>query len=236
MSIAVSVITPTANRRKFIPYLIEMYAAQTFPKNRMEWIILDDGEDSVEDLFKEASKKIPNIRYIYEKEKQLIGKKRNRLNDEAKGQIIVAMDDDDYYPPCRVQHVLDNFQRHKNIELAGSSKMYMFFTYDKKIFEIGPYNQNHATNGTMAWRKSYSNKHRYDETVPFGEEKSYLENYVHPMIQLDPMKVMLVISHTANTFDKMKLRQQNNPLLKETNLTMRHFIKEPKLRTFFFNA
>jgi glycosyltransferase involved in cell wall biosynthesis len=236
MSISVSVITPTANRRKFIPYLIEMYKAQTYAKNRMEWIILDDGEDSVEDLFKQASKTIPNIRYIREKEKQLIGRKRNRLNDEANGSIIIAMDDDDYYPPCRVQHVLDNFQRYKDIELAGSSKMYMFFTYDKKIFEIGPYNPRHATNGTMAWRKSYSDKHRYDETVPFGEEKSYLENYIHSMIQLDPMKVMLVISHSSNTFDKMKLRQQNNPLLKETNLKMREFIKEPKLREFFTNA
>jgi cellulose synthase/poly-beta-1,6-N-acetylglucosamine synthase-like glycosyltransferase len=51
----VSVVTPTYNRRKFIPTLIAMYKAQTYPKDRMEWIILDDGQEKVDDLFAEAS-------------------------------------------------------------------------------------------------------------------------------------------------------------------------------------
>ena len=64
----VSVITPTYNRRRFLPYLIQCYLQQTYPKERMEWIILDDGEDCVKDVFDEAvkvslshknSKKIP---------------------------------------------------------------------------------------------------------------------------------------------------------------------------------
>jgi len=103
--IIVSVITPTYNRRRFIPYLIQCYDAQTYKKENMEWIILDDGQDKVEDLITEAAKKIPNIRYIPLDEKLTIGEKRNRLNDEAKGSIIVAMDDDDYYPPFNLQAV-----------------------------------------------------------------------------------------------------------------------------------
>ncbi len=51
----VSVITPTYNRRCFIPAAIECYKHQTYPKERMEWIILDDGTESVEDLFTEAA-------------------------------------------------------------------------------------------------------------------------------------------------------------------------------------
>ena len=58
----VSVVTPTYNRRRFIPTLIKLYKAQTYPKDRMEWIILDDGTDKVGDLFAEAAKTIPNIR------------------------------------------------------------------------------------------------------------------------------------------------------------------------------
>ena len=50
----VSVCTPTYNRRMFIPQLIKCYEAQTYPKELMEWIIIDDGEDSVEDLFKDV--------------------------------------------------------------------------------------------------------------------------------------------------------------------------------------
>jgi hypothetical protein len=68
----------------------------------------------------------------------------------------------------------------------------------------------------MAWRKSYAKNHEYDENVTHAEEKSTLENYVHPMIQLDPMKVMLVMSHSANTFDKKNMaRIQIIPLLRK---------------------
>jgi len=59
----VSVITPTYNRRRFIPHLIKCYKEQSYKKDRMEWIILDDGQDKVKDLFDEAAKTIPNIRY-----------------------------------------------------------------------------------------------------------------------------------------------------------------------------
>jgi hypothetical protein len=85
----------------------------------------------------------------------------------------------------------------------------------------------------MAWRRSYALSHTYDETVTHAEERSFLENYKHPMIQLDPFKTMLVISHGANTFDKKSLRDQVNPLMKLTAMTMKNFIKDSSLRSFY---
>ena len=232
----VSVITPTYNRRKFLPSLIECYKSQTYPMEHMEWIILDDGEDCVKDVFDEAAKTIPNLRYIRRETKQIIGDMRNILNREAKGVIIVAMDDDDFYFPERVSNVVIQFARNKNIDLAGSSQLFMYYTDNKKIYSLGPYSATHATNGTMAWRRSYALTHTYDETVTHAEERSFLDGYAHPMIQLDPMKVMLVISHSENTFDKKKLRETPNPLMKETQLKLRNFIKSPTLRSFFADA
>jgi hypothetical protein len=232
----VSVITPTYNRRRFIPSLIQCYENQDYRKDRMEWIILDDGQDKVKDLFDEASKRIPNIRYISLDEKLLIGAKRNRLNKEAKGAILVAMDDDDYYPPSRVSHVVNAFKQNPKHELAGSSEIYMYYSDIQKIYKLGPYNPNHATNGTMAWRKSYEDTHTYDESVTHSEERSFLEDYKHPMIQLDPFKVMLVMSHSENTFDKKKMREQENPFVKKTDMKLKTFIKEKTLRDFFTNA
>ena len=236
--IIVSVITPTYNRRRFIPYLIQCYENQTYKKENMEWIILDDGQDKVDDLFAEAAKKIPNIRYIPLDEKLTIGEKRNRLNDEAIGSIIVAMDDDDYYPPERVSHVVARFSNSKDIQLAGSSEIYMYYSDVKEIYKLGPYNRNHATNGTMAWRKSYSNSHRYDDTVTHAEERSFLDDYKNPMIQLDPFKVMLVMSHSENTFDKKKMRDDvgKNPFIAKTTYKLKDFIKDSDMRTFFANA
>jgi glycosyltransferase involved in cell wall biosynthesis len=237
----VSIITPTYNRRRFIPYLIQMVEHQDYKKTRMEWIILDDGQDKVKDLIDEAKKRMPFIRYIELDEKLTIGAKRNRLNDEAKGQIIVAMDDDDYYPPCRVTAVVNAFKQKPNqqIELAGASEIYMYYSDIKTIYKLGPYNANHATNGTMAWRNSYAKTHRYDETVTHSEERSFLDDYKHPMIQLDPFKVMLVMSHSENTFDKKKLRDQESPFIKKTEMKLKTFLKEKhekEMREFFVNA
>ena len=234
----VSVVTPTFNRRRFIPHLIACYKHQTYPKHRMEWIILDDGSDPVEDLFKSAAAAaIPNLRYIRLPSKLTIGAKRNRLNEEARGEIIVAMDDDDYYPTERVYSVVQAFKKQPKYELAGSSEIYMYYTDLKLIYKLGPYNPNHATNGTMAWRRSYAAAHRYDETLTHSEEKSFLEEYKHPMIQLDPFKVMLVMSHSENTFDKKKmLSQEGSPFMKRTAMKIRDFIKEKELREFFQSA
>jgi len=230
----VSVITPTYNRRKFIPNLIKCFESQTYPKDNMEWIILDDGSDCVKDLFENL--KIKNLRYIYEPEKQNIGAKRNRLNKEAKGDIIVAMDDDDYYPPERVAHAVTGLRSRPMIELAGSSMIYMYYSDIKKIYVLGPYDRNHATNGTMAWKRTYSDKHLYDETVTHAEEHSFLEDYKHPMIQLDPLKTMLVMSHSENTFDKKKMRESENPFVKLTSLKIKDIIKDKTIRDFYENA
>lgn len=240
--IEVSVVTPTYNRRMFIPTLIDLYKAQTYPKEKMEWIIIDDGRKSVEDLFEEASKTIPNIRYIRKDEKMRLGAKRNLLNKEAQGQIIVAMDDDDYYPPDRVSYVVEAFKKNPKVELAGSSEMNLYYIDTKKLYTIGPYFDNHATNGTMAWRKSYSNKHKYDEYVTKAEEITFLENFKHPMIQLNPLSTILVLCHTDNTADKSELRDEHIPQIgrinskfKECVYNLEDLVKDKKTLEFYLS-
>ena len=228
----VTVLTPTYNRVQFIPRLIECYKAQIYPKDRMEWIIIDDGQELCKEVIENETKGLPNIRYIVLEEKVNIGEKRNILNKEARGDIIVCMDDDDYYSPERVSHVVESFDKNPNIQLAGSSIIYIYFTDTGDIYKFGPYGKNHATNGTMAYRKEYAKVHKYNEDVTFAEEKSFLDEYKHPMIQLDPMKVMLVMSHSDNTFDKSKLREESM-FVKKTNYNLEYFIKDKDILNFF---
>ena len=229
----VSIVTPTYNRRRFIPSLIKMVQQQTYPRDRIEWIIYDDGQEPIGDLIEAARSSLPKTVYIFNEDKMTLGEKRNKLNQEAKGDIIVAMDDDDFYFPDRISAAVDALQKNLTVDLAGSSKVFMFFTDTKEIYTIGPYFKSHATNGTMAWRKRYAMSRRYDETVAFAEEKSFLEEYKNPLVQLDPMKVMLVMSHSDNTFDKTQLRNKENPLIKKTSLRLKDFIEDKDLREFF---
>ena len=56
----VSICTPTFNRRPFIPYIIKCVEHQLYPKDKIEWIIIDDGTDKIEDLVKN----IPYVKYF----------------------------------------------------------------------------------------------------------------------------------------------------------------------------
>lgn len=229
----VSVLTPTYNRRKFIPTLVECYKKQTYPKDRMEWIVVDDGADKVEDLFLKLTRDLPNVRYIRLAEKVNIGAKRNILNKEAKGDIMVCIDDDDYYPPERVSHAVTRLMSSPKIDLAGSSEVYIYFTDTGEIYKFGPYGPNHATNGTFAYRSAYGKTHFYDESVTHAEEKSFLEEYKHPMIQLDPLKTIFVMSHSENTFDKKDIRKMESQFIKSTKLKLKDVIKDKQLRDFY---
>ena len=123
----VSVCTPTFNRRPFIHAMMQCFNHQTYPRDRMEWIIIDDGTDPIEDLV--ASH--PCVQYFRLEEKISLGKKRNMMHEKARGEIIVYLDDDDYYPPDRVSHavatLLNHRKRKTGIKLAGSSEMCIYF-------------------------------------------------------------------------------------------------------------
>ena len=145
----VSVCTPTYNRRPFFSAVINCFQHQDYPKDRMEWIIIDDGTDKIEDLILD----IPQVKYFKYDTQMALGKKRNISNHEAKGEIIVYMDDDDYYCPTRVSHAVQMLKLHPTALCAGGSKQLIYFKHIEQMYQLGPYNNNHATAGTFAFRR-----------------------------------------------------------------------------------
>lgn len=228
----VSVCTPTFNRRPFIEGIIKCFNHQDYPKDRMEWIIIDDGTDKVEDLVINH----PHVKYFKYDTKMKLGKKRNLLHEKSKGDIIVYMDDDDYYPPQRVSHAVQKLQEHPEALCAGSSEIYIYFKHIQKMYQFGPYGPNHATAGTFAFKRKLI-ENRYDDEACLAEEKSFLKDYTVPFVQLDPKKVILVFSHEHNTFDKRKLLENPHPnFVKESTKTVDEFVKEKELKEFYMNV
>jgi glycosyltransferase involved in cell wall biosynthesis len=197
----------------------------------MEWVILDDGTDSIEDLLTPYKSQI-EIQYIRSPTKLNIGAKRNRLHAAARGDILVCMDDDDYYPPERVSHAVTTL-RGRRANLCGTSRNHLYFKDDQSIWAIGPYGPNHATFGTMAYTKKYATSHPCDETLLYAEETGFTRRYTEPLVQLDPFKTMLVLCHAENTFNKHNLRSPENPAIKKTGFTLKNFIQDAKHRAFY---
>ena len=226
----VSVCTPTYNRRSFIPMLIKNFLAQTYPMELIEWIVVDDGTDPVGDLFKD----IPNVKYFYQEEKMKLGRKRNYMHEKAKGDIIVYMDDDDYYPPDRINHAVNRLRSTPQALCSGSSIIYIYFKDTGKIWQFGPYGPNHATAGTFAFKRKLLKETHYDDDAELAEEKQFLKNYTIPFIQLNPLKSILCFAHDKNTFDKRRLLKNPNPdYVRETKMTPKNFIKNKDVAKFY---
>ena len=233
----VSVCTPTFNRRPFIPMMFECFKNQTYPMDRIEWIIVDDGTDKIRDLIETSG--IANIKYFELDKKMALGEKRNYMHKKAKGSIIVYMDDDDYYPPERIEHAVDKLQNNKEALCAGSSEMYIYFKHIQKMYQCGPYGPNHATAGTFAFKSRLLDDTKYEDHAALAEERAFLKEYTVPFVQLDPMKTILVFSHNHNTFDKKKLLENPHPdFFKESTKTVNDFLKRPSeaaMKQFFLH-
>ena len=98
-------IMPTANRRSFVPQAVRYFLAQDYLEK--ELVILDDGEQSVEDLVPPH----PQIRYHRRSGRQSVGAKRNCACNGASGEIIVHWDDDDWSAPWRLSYQIGELLR-----------------------------------------------------------------------------------------------------------------------------
>jgi len=230
----VSVCTPTFNRRPFIENMINCYKNQTYPRSRMEWIIVDDGTDKIKDIIDKYPEL--NIKY-FSVEKMHLGKKRNFMHTKTQGSILVYMDDDDYYPPDRVQHAVQKLTDDKRALCAGSSEIYVYFKEEKKMIQCGPYGDNHATAGTFAFKRRLLDITSYEDHAALAEERHFLKEYTIPFVQLDPLKSILVFSHNHNTFDKREmLNKENEQTVITSDKTVDTFIKhdyEKSIKDFF---
>lgn len=231
----VSIITCTYKRQKFFNNIMNMVKAQDYPHDKLEWIIIDDTPDiNSADKFPKDLDGI-TVRYYYLRTKVTLAKKRNLLNHQAQGKYIINMDDDDYYPPCRVSHAVENLIQH-GTPLVGSSKMFMYFSKDATIYQLGPYRDNHGTAATMGYTKEFTKTHDFGDGH-YAEEGVFTEGWKHPMTQLDPMKTVLALSHSDNTIEKTMFLEERyghiGRTVHETALKLDNFIKREQEQTVF---
>ena len=206
----VSILTVTQyNRHETLKLLFEIIKNQTC-NTILEWVIVE-GSNNLNDaclnkkLIKNMSHSDFNIKYIEKKEdtESYIGALRNIANKEAEGDILVWMDDDDYYFNTYVEHCVDTLNA-SSFLLAGCSKLYLYDLVLEKSLQLDftfttPY---HSTNNALAYKKEYLINHRYKENIKFGEESSFTNNFTEKMEQMNPDKVMVHLAHSYNTFNK----------------------------------
>jgi len=226
----VSVCTTTYNMRPLFKILIKCFESQTYPKENIEWIILDQGSDNIKDLLEGIS----NVRYYQSNKKLPIGQARNYVNQHAVGDIIVYMDEDVFYPPERVQHSVEKLTENESVLCAGCSETNIYYSHLKRIVQFGPYLINHGAASSFAFKKKLLDETSFQNKCIYGEEKHFLKNYTIPFVQLDTLKTFLVFCHNNANYNRTKhLENIKHEYVKISDKAIKSFVKDKQLQTFY---
>lgn len=158
----ISILTPTYNRSKFIPLMIDNILSFTYPKEKLEWVIYDDHPEFP--LF-ECAEEIQQIRqiiapvklnYKYDCSRHLsIGEKRNKLVKLAKYKIVANMDDDDIYLPEYLLYSIMVMKKAKAGLVGSPQMMFIYPQHEYKMSFINCGAKRQAHEATMVFTKKY---------------------------------------------------------------------------------
>jgi glycosyltransferase involved in cell wall biosynthesis len=198
----VSVCTVTHNRRPLLSMLESCLLAQDYPYARLEWIIVDDSTTGpLPDLHAVRQAGI-HVVWHEPATRMPLGAKRNLANSLARGEVIVVMDDDDFYPPTRIRHAVEALAA-TGAQVAGCDRLPLLLLPDSSRWLSRSYGPDNATANSLAYRRSYLEAgHRFDPGALQAEEPSFLRGAEPPLLQLDPFLSLVCIGHGANTVDK----------------------------------
>jgi len=199
--IKVTISTITANRRAFFNHTIRNVLSLDKQNFDIEWVIVEDGDESVEDL-------VSNLDFVSYKRingKNSVGFKRNIANSMSKGDFILFLDDDNYSFPHRLS-VSVNSLLESNLSIAGSSDMLILDSSNWEVFQVGPYSEMHATLGTWCIRAEVLLRTEFNPSDLKGEECAFTKNWTIPILQLGALNTSISFSHSKNTVPKNNLK------------------------------
>ena len=213
----VTLVTLTHNRKHLFKLAVYNYKTSTYLKDKLEWLIYDTSNDNekVEDFLppKEEREKL-NISYYHDNVLKSIGESRAKACELAKNEIIVFMDDDDYYFPesieTRVNSLINSGKQIVGVRILASLSINKVISY---INTPGLYSsiQTSVSPATLCFYKSI-----LSEQVKFTDENINECEEIFKNIDLNQFKeiswenVIVSLSHKNNTTNRNVPNQKPN--------------------------
>jgi hypothetical protein len=204
---AISIITPTYHREKLMDIAFHNMLATDYPKDKIEWVIVEDGTDpalSAREKIISFQLQVPelSIKYIPIEGKMTIGEKRNLGVEHSKNEIIVFMDDDDHYPSTslrrRVAWLLCNDK--KRIACCTTIALYDLVRGVSAV-NVPPYSlplSQRISEGTFTFFKSVW-KERPFPAVSLAEGEGWIEGREHEVTEHQCQQIIVAFTHHGNS-------------------------------------
>jgi hypothetical protein len=194
----VSIVCVTRDRRLFMPILKYSYMIQSYPEEKMELIIVDDGDDSIEDTLIG----VPNVTYVRLDNKKTIGEKRNIGVSKAMYDIIAFMDDDDVYPNNSIIERTAMMLKSPAKECAFCSVIPCYDIMKYSSFMNAPPltlpMSQRVSEATLIFTKRFWEANKFSN-IQIAEGDAFIRGREHMCRELSPQEVIVSLVHSLNT-------------------------------------
>jgi len=207
----VSCLIVTANRKKLLRRSLLSLKNQTH-KN-IEVVVVDNGEEKVDDLMDLFPQKKVNYTYIQPSPDNILGDLRNISLENATGNYMMCWDDDDWFHPKRIE-----------IQLQSLSSGFDVCCLEGNIFHIdSPDLINYPYIGRLPDGSPNSIMHRRNDQIRYpsmrrGEDTVYLNQWIeqgrYKMLDLSYAYLFVRVFHGTNVSGKKHFlrRLKNSPI------------------------
>lgn len=208
----ISIITPTYNRPHMFRMALYNFIKFEYPREKMQWVIVDDGDED-----KRVGGMIPDedyidIKYISLDRQVSIGTKRNICIENCDNDIIVCMDDDDFYPP--------NSLKLRVLELLKSKKRCVTcttiacFHINKLIsmINVPPHKLSFSeriSEATLCFYKDFWEERKFPE-CHIGEADKFLNGRVDDCHEISWEGIIVSLMHRRNISGKITMGDTPN--------------------------
>lgn len=206
----VSCIMPTSDRHKFVRQAVRYFHAQDYPNK--ELLILDDGERRAAEPFCNDEQ----VRYFHVEQKSPLGAKRNLACKEARGDIIVHWDDDDWMANWRLSYQVRALIE-SNAEVCGLDKLYFYEPLNGQAWQyVYPERSRFWVAGaTLCYRKSFWRENPFPN-INVGEDTRFVwRGDSRRMAALQDSSFYVAMIHAGNTSRKRTSDPRYHPVAAE---------------------
>lgn len=205
----ISIVTMLYNRRKFFDLACHNITMTDYPKDKIEWIIIEDSDNPMEDasdrVVAVAESAAPvRVVYVPLKSKLPVSEKRNMAVSKATSEIILMMDDDDHYPETSFRRRVAWLTKHPWKPSCVTATTIACYDLVKGISAVNtpplvlPLGQR-VSEATLTFYKSWWAEKGFPTDVQVGEGEGFLAGREGDVLEIPPQQIIVAFSHGANT-------------------------------------
>ncbi len=205
----ISVVTLLYNRRKFFDLACHNIMLSDYPKDKIEWVIVDDSDDpneSVSDRVIQVGLKSAPLQLVYVPfDRRLpISEKRNIGVKRSKHDIVLFMDDDDHYPETSFRRRVAWLTKHPWKPQCTACTTIACYDLLRGVSAVNtpPWDlplKQRISEATLTFYKSWWDAKKFPFKVNVGEGEGFLEGREEEVLEMPPQQVIVAFSHKRNT-------------------------------------